>query len=175
MPMRFLPTPLPGVILVETEPSGDVRGHFARLYCPDEFARAGIAFVPTQTSVSFNRARHTLRGMHYCGEPENKLVRCTRGRIFDVALDLRRDSPAFRRWFAAELDPLRANALYIPSGVAHGFLSLEPETDVFYQIDRRYRPGFDAGVRWNDPQFAIDWPADPAVIDPRDRDFPDFV
>jgi dTDP-4-dehydrorhamnose 3,5-epimerase len=175
MPMRFLPTELPGVTVVEPEPIGDARGHFARLFCPDEFARAGIAFVPTQTSLSFNRARHTLRGMHYCVEPEAKLVRCTRGRIFDVALDLRRDSAAFRRWFAVELDPVRAQALYIPSGVAHGFLSLEPETDILYQIDRPYRPGFDAGVRWNDPQFAIDWPAVPSVIDPRDRDFADFV
>jgi dTDP-4-dehydrorhamnose 3,5-epimerase len=173
--MRFLPTALTGVTVVEPEPTGDARGHFARLYCPDEFARAGLAFVPTQTSLSFNGVRHTLRGMHYCVEAENKLVRCTRGRIFDVALDLRRDSTTFRRWFAVELDPARANALYIPTGVAHGFLSLEPDTDVLYQIDRRYRPGFDAGVRWNDPQFAIAWPAVPAVIGPRDRDFPDFV
>ncbi len=172
--MRFVPTALPGVMVVEPEPIGDARGHFARLYCPDEFAGAGIAFVPAQTSLSFNRARHTLRGMHYCLEPEAKLVRCTRGRIFDVALDLRRDSATFRRWFAVELDPVRANALYIPSGVAHGFLSLAPETDVLYQIDRRYRPGFDAGVRWNDPQFSIAWPAVPTVIDPRDRDCPDF-
>jgi dTDP-4-dehydrorhamnose 3,5-epimerase len=173
--MRFSPTALPGVTVVEPESIGDERGHFARLYCPDEFARAGITFVPTQTSVSYNGARHTLRGMHYCVEPEAKLVRCTRGRIFDVALDLRRGSPTFRRWVAAELDPIGARALYIPAGVAHGFLSLEPETDVFYQIDRRYRPGFDVGVRWNDPQFAIDWPALPQVIDPRDRDFPDFT
>jgi dTDP-4-dehydrorhamnose 3,5-epimerase len=175
MPMRFLPTALPGVMLVEPEPTGDARGHFARLFCSDEFARAGIAFVPTQTSLSFNRARHTLRGMHYCREREAKLVRCTRGRIFDVALDLRRDSATFRRWLAVELDPVRAHALYIPAGVAHGFLSLEPETDVLYQIDRPYRPGFDAGVRWNDPQFAINWPAAPAVIDARDRDFADFA
>jgi dTDP-4-dehydrorhamnose 3,5-epimerase len=175
MPMRFLPTVLPGVTIVEPEPVSDARGHFTRLSCPDEFARAGIAFVPTQTSLSFNRARHTLRGMHYCLEPEAKLVRCTRGRIFDIAVDLRRDSATFRRWFGLELDPVRAHALYVPSGVAHGFLSLEPDSDVLYQIDRRYRPGFDAGVRWNDPQFAIDWPAVPAVIDPRDRDFPDFV
>jgi dTDP-4-dehydrorhamnose 3,5-epimerase len=173
--MRFLPTALPGVTVVEPEPVNDERGHFARLYCPDEFARAGIAFAPTQTSLSFNRVRHTLRGMHYCVEAENKLVRCTRGRIFDVALDLRRDSTTFRRWFAVELDAARANALYIPSGVAHGFLSLEPDTDVLYQIDRPYRPGSDAGVRWNDPQFAVAWPAVPAMIGARDRDYLDFV
>lgn len=173
--MRFSPTALPGVTVVEPEPIGDERGHFARLYCPEEFARAGIAFIPTQTSVSFNRARHTLRGMHYCVEPEAKLVRCTRGRMFDVALDLRRESPTFRRWVSVELDPIGGRALYIPTGVAHGFLSLEPDTDVLYQIDRPYRPGFDAGVRWNDSQFAIAWPAAPAVIDPRDRDRPDFA
>jgi dTDP-4-dehydrorhamnose 3,5-epimerase len=173
--MRFLPTAVSGVTLIEPEPISDERGHFARLYCPDEFARAGIGFVAMQTSLSFNRACHTLRGMHYCVEPERKLVRCTRGRIFDVALDIRRDSATFRRWVGVELDPMEARALYIPAGVAHGFLSLEPDSDVVYQIDRRYRPGFDAGVRWNDPQFAIEWPAMPAVIDRRDRDFPDFV
>jgi dTDP-4-dehydrorhamnose 3,5-epimerase len=172
--MRFVATALPGVTLIEPETIGDDRGHFARLYCPDEFARAGIKFVPTQTSLSFNRALHTLRGMHYCLEPEAKLVRCTRGRIFDVAVDTRRDSPTFRRWFGVELDPVKAQGLHIPAGVAHGFLTLEPDSDVLYQIDRRYRPGFDAGARWNDPQFAIEWPAAPVVIDPRDRDFPDF-
>jgi dTDP-4-dehydrorhamnose 3,5-epimerase len=174
MPMRFEPTTLPGVTLIEPEPIADVRGHFARLYCPDEFARAGIKFLPTQTSLSFNRALHTLRGMHYCLEPEAKLVRCTRGRVFDVAVDIRRDSPTFRHWFGVELDPTHAHALYIPAGVAHGFLTLEPDSDVLYQIDRHYRPGFDAGMRWNDAQFAIEWPTAPIVIDPRDRDFPDF-
>ena len=173
--MRFVPTALPGVTLIEPEPIADDRGHFARLYCPDEFTDAGIKFLPTQTSLSFNRALHTLRGMHYCLEPEAKFVRCTRGRIFDVAVDIRRDSPTFLRWFGVELDPILARGLYIPAGVGHGFLSLEPDSDVLYQIDRRYRPGFDAGVRWNDPDFAIDWPAVPAVIDPRDRDFPDFA
>jgi dTDP-4-dehydrorhamnose 3,5-epimerase len=172
--MRFLSTALPGVTLIEPEPVSDNRGSFARLYCPNEFGRAGIAFTPTQTSLSFNRARHTLRGMHYCLEPEAKLVRCTRGRIFDVAIDTRRDSSTFRRWFGVELDPLHARALYIPAGLAHGFLTLEADTDVLYQIDRPYRPGFDTGTRWNDPQFAIGWPADPVVIDPRDRDWPDF-
>jgi dTDP-4-dehydrorhamnose 3,5-epimerase len=172
--MRFVPTTVSGVTLIEPEPISDQRGHFARLFCPQEFANAGIAFAPTQTSVSFNRAHHTLRGMHFCREPEAKLVRCTRGRIFDVAVDVRRDSPTFRRWFGVGLDPIRASALYIPAGVAHGFLTIEPDSDVFYQIDRQYRPGFDAGVRWNDPLFAIAWPAEPVVIDPRDRDFPDF-
>jgi dTDP-4-dehydrorhamnose 3,5-epimerase len=113
--------------------------------------------------------------MHYCVEPEAKLVRCTRGRIFDVVVDIRRDSTTFRRWFGVELDPIQARGLYIPPGLAHGFLSLEPDSDVIYQIDRPYRPGFDAGLRWNDPQFAIEWPAMPVVIDPRDRDFPDFA
>jgi dTDP-4-dehydrorhamnose 3,5-epimerase len=173
--MRFHPTALSGVTLIEPQPVSDDRGHFARLYCPDEFARAGIDFTPTQTSLSFNRARHTLRGMHYCLEPEAKLVRCTRGRVFDVAVDIRRDSPTFGRWFGVELDPVDARGLYIPPGLAHGFLTLEPDSDVIYQIDRPYRPGFDAGLRWNDPRFAIQWPAMPAVIDPRDRDYPDFA
>ena len=112
IPMRFVPTTRPGVTLIDPEPIADDSGHFARLYCPDEFARAGIEFIPTQTSLSFNHALHTLRGMHYCLEPEAKLVRCTRGRIFDVAVDIRRDSPTFRRWFGVELDPTHARTVH---------------------------------------------------------------
>jgi dTDP-4-dehydrorhamnose 3,5-epimerase len=172
--MHFRPTAVSDVTLIEPSPIRDHRGHFVRLYCPDEFAAAQIEFTPTQTSLSSNHARHTLRGMHYCLEPEAKLVRCTRGKIYDVAVDVRRNSATFRRWFGVELDPVRSLALYIPAGVAHGFLTLEPDSDVLYQIDRPYRPGFDAGVRWDDPQFAIEWPAAPQVIDARDRNFLDF-
>jgi dTDP-4-dehydrorhamnose 3,5-epimerase len=172
--MRFLPTGVDGVRLVEPEPQSDERGFFARLYCPQEFAAAGIAFSPQQTSLSHNRRRLTLRGLHYTTEPEAKLVRCTRGRVFDVAVDIRNDSPTFRRWCGFELDATGARALFIPAGVAHGFLSLEDDCDVLYQIDRIYRPGFDAGLRWDDPAFAIAWPARPEVISPRDAAYPDF-
>ena len=173
--MQFLPTGIDGVHLVEPKPEADERGFFARLYCPQEFAAAGIAFSPRQTSLSYNRCRLTLRGLHYTTEPEAKLVRCTRGRIFDVAVDIRKASPTFMHWCGYELDAIDARALFIPAGVAHGFLTLADASDVLYQIDRIYRPGFDAGVRWDDPAFAIAWPARPEVISSRDAAFPNFT
>src|SRR5256885_414572 len=117
--MRFESTFIEGLFRIEAEPSQDERGAFMRLTCPQAFAATGIAFAPQQTSLSQNRKRFTLRGLHYCAEPETKLVRCTRGRIFDVALDLRKGSSSYRRWFAADLDPERATALLVPPGVAH--------------------------------------------------------
>jgi dTDP-4-dehydrorhamnose 3,5-epimerase len=172
--MRFEPTKISGVHIVEADRVSDDRGYFARLCCPIEMKAVGIDFEPKQTSLSYNAARGTLRGMHYCTVPESKLVRCIRGRVFDVAVDLRPDSPSRRQWVGTELDPDRANALYIPAGVAHGFLTLEAGSEVLYQIDRIYVPGFDAGVRWNDPAFAIEWPAPPSVIHPRDEAYPLF-
>lgn len=172
--MRFSGTGIEGVLIVDPEPHEDERGFFARLSCPVEFADAHIAFSPNQTSISRNTARHTLRGMHYCLEPEPKLVRCVRGRILDVVFDIRRDSPTFGRAAGVELDPNGLRGLFIPAGVAHGFLTLEPDSDVLYQIERIYRPGFDAGLRWNDPRFAFDWPARPAIIGARDAQWPDF-
>lgn len=172
--MRFVAANIEGVFLVEPDLHTDARGFFTRLACPQEFAAAGISFEPRQTSLSRNTARHTLRGMHYCREPEAKLVRCVRGRIFDAVFDIRPESPTFRRTFAAELDADNARALFIPPGVAHGFLTLEAESDVLYQMDRLYRPGFDAGLRWNDPGFALNWPAPPAVVDARDAGWADF-
>ncbi|HET9715214.1 MAG TPA: dTDP-4-dehydrorhamnose 3,5-epimerase [Pseudolabrys sp.] len=170
--MRFQATKISGVFIVESELIRDERGFFARLCCPVEMKAAGIEFEPKQTSISHNSKHGTLRGLHYCTVPEAKLVRCVRGRVFDVAVDLRPNSPSHRQWVGTELDPERANAMYIPSGVAHGFLTLEPDSEVLYQIDRIYVPGFDAGVRWNDPAFAIDWPAQPIVIHPRDEAYP---
>lgn len=174
--MKFVPTPIAGVVRVEAQPHPDDRGLFARLHCPDEFAAAGIAFAPAQTSVSRNPRAFTLRGLHYQAAPhaETKLVRVTRGRVFDVAVDLRPDSATYRQWTAAELSADNLAALLIPEGVAHGFLTLEPDTDVFYQIAPAYRPGHDAGVRWNDPAFGIVWPATPTLISDRDAGYPDF-
>lgn len=173
--MHFEPTRIDGVYLVLADPIADDRGHFARLYSTDEFSEAGIVFSPVQTSLSYNRRKLTLRGMHYTTEPEAKLVRCTRGRIFDVAVDIRRNSSTFGRWCGFELDAVAGRGMYIPAGVAHGFLTMDDESDVLYQIDRIYRPGFDSGVRWNDPAFSISWPAEPAIIHPRDAAFPDFL
>lgn len=174
--MRFTPTSLPGVIVAEADIASDERGAFARLYCPEEFAAAGIAFTSTQVNLSTNPALHTLRGLHYQEPPraEAKLVRCVRGRAYDVALDLRPDSPAFGRWEAVELDAETMRALFLPEGIAHGFLTLAPDTHILYQMGRCHEPGFGRGVRWNDPAFAIAWPAEPAVISPRDATYPDF-
>lgn len=175
--IRFSPTDIPGVVIVDLEPTRDARGFFARLHCPDEFARAGHPFIPAQTSLSRNLEAGTLRGLHYEPPPreEVKLVRVTRGRTFDVAVDLRRDSPVYRRWIAVELSAETGRALLIPRGVAHGFITLEPETDVLYQIDRMFEPGHGLGVRWDDPAFGIEWPRTPKVISERDAGYADYA
>ena len=174
--MRFTETGIAGVVLVDVEPLEDERGSFARLQCPEEFAAAGYPFKPEQTSLSRNPILGTLRGLHYqpATNAETKLVRVVRGRIFDVAVDLRRGSPTHWRWTAAELSADNASALMIPEGVAHGFLTLEPDTDVLYQISPAFTPGHEAGVRWNDPAFGISWPSAPALISPRDAAYPDY-
>jgi dTDP-4-dehydrorhamnose 3,5-epimerase len=174
--MRFTETEIAGVVVVDIDPHADARGSFARLQCPDEFAAAGHGFTPAQTSLSRNPRAGTLRGMHYQPAPhgEMKLVRAVRGRIFDVAVDLRADSPTHRRWTATELSADNARALLIPEGVAHGFVTLEDDTDVLYQISPAFRPGHEAGVRWNDPAFAIFWPRAPELISDRDAAYPDY-
>jgi dTDP-4-dehydrorhamnose 3,5-epimerase len=173
--MRFEPTAIAGVTVVELDPARDDRGFFARLHCPDEFAAAGHPFTPVQTSLSRNDAAFTLRGLHLEAAPheEAKLVRVTRGRIFDVAVDLRPDSPTYLQWTGAELSAETGRALLIGRGMAHGFLTLEPDTDVIYQIDRMFEPGHGRGARWNDPAFGILWPATPQVISDRDATYPD--
>jgi dTDP-4-dehydrorhamnose 3,5-epimerase len=175
--MRFLPTAIAGVVQIELEPSADERGFFARLHCPAEFEQAGHAFVPTQTSLSRNVHAFTLRGLHYEAPPraETKLVRVTRGRIFDVAVDLRPDSPTFRQWVGVELSAENGRALLIGAGMAHGFLTLEADTDVLYQIDRMFEPGHGRGARWDDPAFDVAWPEKPLVISARDAEYPDFT
>jgi dTDP-4-dehydrorhamnose 3,5-epimerase len=175
--MRFTETAISGVVVVDIEARKDERGAFARLQCPDEFAAAGHPFAPAQTSLSRNPHPGTLRGLHYQRAPnaETKLVRVVRGRMFDVALDLRPESPTYRRWVAEELSAENGRALLIPEGVAHGFLTLEPDTDILYQISPAFQPGHEAGVRWDDPAFAIAWPAQPALISPRDATYPDFT
>jgi dTDP-4-dehydrorhamnose 3,5-epimerase len=173
--MRFSPTAIAGVVVVDIDPSTDDRGSFARLHCPEEFAAAGYPFVPAQTSLSRNTAAFTLRGLHYeaASHEEVKLVRATRGRIFDVAVDLRPGSPTYLNWTGTELSAQSGRALLIGQGLAHGFITLEDDTDVLYQIDRIFEPGHGQGVRWNDPTFAIAWPAQPQVISERDATYPD--
>lgn len=175
--MRFVSTEVDGAMVVEFEGHADSRGYFARTFCEEEFARAGIAIRIVQTNISRNPERLTLRGMHYQAEPhgEPKIVQCVRGRIFDVAVDLRPHSPTFRRWAGVELDPGENRAFYIPAGCAHGFLTLEADSDIVYLMGAPFVPGSGRGVRWNDPAFGIEWPDAPAEMSERDADFPDFA
>lgn len=174
--MRLHLTRLPMVFAVESFAHEDARGGFRRTWCADSFARARIDFVPRQASLSTNTAAHTLRGMHWQEGPhaEQKLVRCIAGAIWDVAVDLRPDSPTHLHWHAEELSAEEGNALFLPRGVAHGFLTLTSGAVVEYLIDTPHAPEAARGVRWNDPAFAINWPHPPAVISGRDRDWPDF-
>ncbi|HTO81831.1 MAG TPA: dTDP-4-dehydrorhamnose 3,5-epimerase [Methylomirabilota bacterium] len=175
--MKLLPTPIPGVVQVELQPQTDERGSFARTYCEATFRAHGLEPVGVQCNVSVNPKRGTLRGLHFQAPPaeEAKLVRCARGWIFDVAVDLRRDSPTFRQWFGVELDGERGNGLYIPRGCAHGFLTLADDTVVDYRMGAAYVAELARGVRWNDPAFAIAWPFAPLHIGERDAAYPDFV
>jgi dTDP-4-dehydrorhamnose 3,5-epimerase len=172
--LKFLETEIAGVYEIEAEPRHDERGFFARIYCPDEFAASGVDFRSTQINLSRNTAPFTLRGMHWQDPPfaEAKLVRATAGAAHDVVVDLRRDSPTFRRWIARRLDAKLANALYIPEGCAHGFLTLEPETDLLYQMSRPFVPGQARGMRFDDPGIGIAWPAAPAVVSEADLAWP---
>ena len=174
--MKFLPTPLGGAHVVELEPQEDERGYFARSFCREEFAQRGLKSEFAQCSVSLNHRRGTLRGMHYQVKPhqEAKLVRCTRGRIQDVIVDLRAGSPSFKQWLAVELSADNSRMLYVPEGFAHGFLTLADDTEVFYQISEVHHPESARGFRWNDPAFGIAWPAPVQVISDRDRDYPNF-
>lgn len=175
--MKFTQSSLPGAYVVELEPIGDERGFFARMWCREEFQALGLSTVVEQSSISFNRRKGTLRGMHYQAAPreEVKLVRCTRGAIYDVILDLRADSPAFCRWFAVELTPGNGKMVYIPAGFAHGYQTLADESEVLYQISEAYRPEMARGVRWNDPAFQIEWPIRNPILSARDRSFQDFA
>lgn len=172
--MRFSETAIPGAYLVEIEPLGDERGFFARSWCADEFAKHGLNARLEQCNISYNKKRGTLRGMHYQTNPfpEAKLVRCTMGAIYDVILDLRRDSATFRSWEAFELSAANRRMLYIPEGVAHGFQSLLDDSEVFYQMSEFYHPECALGVRWDDPAFAVEWPVPDPVMSERDRSYP---
>jgi dTDP-4-dehydrorhamnose 3,5-epimerase len=174
--MRFEPTAIPGVVEIHATPAGDDRGAFLRTWCRESFAAAGIDFAPSQISLSENRALHTLRGMHWQAAPaeERKLIRCVRGAVHDVALDLRDGSPTRLRSVGVVLSAAARNAIFIPAGCAHGFLTLTEDAVLEYMIDAPYAPEQARGVRWDDPAFGIAWPAAPAVIGARDRAWPDF-
>ena len=173
--MKFTPTKIAGVWLIEMERHEDERGWFARSWCAEEFAARGLNPRLSQCSVSFNKKKGTLRGMHWQAAPhaEAKLVRCTRGAIYDVALDLRPNSATFKQWVGVELTPENGYALYVPEGCAHGFQTLADDTEVFYQISERHHPDSARGVRWDDSVFCIRWPlADMPILSQHDAAIP---
>jgi dTDP-4-dehydrorhamnose 3,5-epimerase len=174
--MKFHETKLPGVYEIHLDPVVDARGFFARSWCRKEFEDHGLNGNLVQCSVSLNSRKGTLRGLHCQAAPfaEVKVVRCTAGAIYDVVLDLRRQSPTFKQWFAAVLSAENRYSLYVPEGCAHGFLTLTDKSEVLYQMSEFYHPEAGHGVRWNDPAFQIAWPEKVEVISERDRNYPDF-
>lgn len=170
-------TKLPGVFIIDVQRLEDERGFFGRSFCWHEFAQKGLNPEIAQCNISFNRYAGTLRGMHYQEAPhaEDKLIRCTRGSLYDVIIDLRPQSPTFKQWFSLELTEDDPKMLYIPKGCAHGFQTLKDNTEIFYQMSEFYHPESARGVRWNDPVFRIDWRAGiPMILSERDRNWPDY-
>lgn len=174
--MIFTETKLKGAFVIELEKFEDDRGFFALSWSASEFGRRGLEAELAECNVSSNKKKHTLRGMHYQEEPDgqSKLVRCTLGSIYDVVIDLRASSPTYKQWAALELSAANHLMLYVPRGFAHGFQTLEDNSEVFYQMSSPYVPESGRGVRWNDPAFGIEWPAGDRVIFQRDNEFPDF-
>jgi dTDP-4-dehydrorhamnose 3,5-epimerase len=174
--MKVLETKLPGVFEIYLEPYPDERGFFARSWCQKEFESYNLNPKVVQCNVSFNLRRGTLRGIHYQAAPfpEAKLVRCTMGAIYDVVVDLRSQSPTFRDWVGVKLTAENRHMLYVPEGCGHGFLTLEDNTEIFYQMSEFYHPELARGVRWNDPAIHIVWPAAVEVISERDRTYADL-
>lgn len=174
--MKLEPAGIEGALRILPEPVRDERGFFARTFCARALEEAGHAFQVAQANISHNQHAGTLRGLHFQAEPEPdpKIVRCERGAIWDVAVDLRPASPTYLQWTAAELTAQNGHALLIPAGCAHGFITLTADTQVLYLMGAFYRPELARGVRWNDPAFAIDWPRPPEVMSERDRGWPDY-
>lgn len=174
--MIFTPTPLAGAFLIAPEPKADARGFFARSWCREEARTHGIEIEWVQSNISFNHRRGTLRGMHYQAPAwEAKLVRVMRGAIFDAIVDLRPSSPTHGQHFSVVLSAGRRDMLFVPPGCAHGFLSLEDETEIFYEMSELYRPEQARGFRYDDPQFAIPWPAGEKILSDRDRGLPCYA
>ncbi len=172
--MIFRETPLAGCHVIELEPVRDQRGFFARMACEDEFGERGLNGRFVQTNLNWNQRPATLRGIHFQSEPyqEAKLVRCTRGRLFDVAVDLREGSPTRFQWFGLELDDRSRTALYVPEGFGHGYVTLEADTELIYQTTARYHPPSAGGVRWDDPALDVAWPVEPELVSAADRSWP---
>jgi dTDP-4-dehydrorhamnose 3,5-epimerase len=175
--MQFLDTPVHGAFILNPTLIPDDRGYFAETFHASQFAARGLDVNVAQVNLSYNDRRHTLRGLHYQVAPheETKIVRCVRGSVFDVVLDLRRDSPTYGKWHGVELSAVNRLGLYVPKGCAHGYQTLEDQTEVHYLVSSHYAPSAYRGVRWNDPQFGIVWPDCPErLMHPRDGSYPDF-
>jgi len=174
--MVFVETPLSGAYVIEVEKHEDERGFFARSWCVREFGAMGLDPQLVQCNVSFNKLKGTLRGLHYQIPPhaEVKLVRCTKGSLFDVIIDLRKDSPTFLKWFAVELTGTNHRMLYIPKLFAHGFQTLEDDTEIFYQMSEFYEPAASKGLRWNDPRLGINWPDAGRTMSQKDQGYPNL-
>ena len=174
--MQFNKTPLVGAYTIDLDKLGDDRGFFARLYCSDEFSNAGLINSFVQINNSLTKEKGTLRGMHYQLPPvaEVKVVRCVRGSLFDMILDIRPDSPTFGKYYGETLSAENRRMMYVPQGFAHGFLTLEDDTEAFYLVSSPYGPEQERGIRFNDPEFKMDWPLEPEEISEKDRSWPDF-
>lgn len=174
--MIFKEGRIKGVYLIETEPIKDQRGNFARTFCAREFERQGIEFNIVQSNTSFNKKRGTLRGMHYQDKPheEAKLIRCTRGSVYDLIIDLREDSPTYKQWEAFEISAENKQLIYVPKGFAHGFQTIEDNTEVTYQMSAFYHEASSKGLRWNDPAFGLVWPLDHPILSVKDHNYTDF-
>ncbi len=172
LPMIFIPTSLNGAYLIQPEPIEDERGFFARMFCKDEFKKQGIDFSCVQCNLSYNGKKGTLRGMHYQAAPheEAKIVSCVRGSIFDVIVDIRPNSPTYKKWYGAELTAKNHSMLYVPKGFAHGFQTLEDDCEVFYMMGEYYHPESARGMRWDDDQVGIEWPIKITSISKSDAD-----
>jgi dTDP-4-dehydrorhamnose 3,5-epimerase len=174
--MRFVATEIPGAFIIALDAQCDERGFFARTFCEEAFAAAGIHMHALQANLSYNARARTLRGLHYqTPYEEPKLVQCVRGQVWDVALDLRPSSPAYGQSVGVNLSPEARQLFFIPPGCAHGFLTLTDDADLLYLMGAPFIPGGARGVRWNDPAFRITWPAEPAILSARDAGYPDFV
>lgn len=174
--MQFKQTPLQGAYTIDLDKKGDDRGFFARFFCTNEFKAQGLDHEFFQVNNSLSAYKGTLRGMHYQLHPkaESKLVRCIKGALYDVILDMRPDSSTFGKWFGAELTEENRRMMYVPKGFAHGFITLTDDTEALYMVSEFYAPDLERGIRWNDPRFNIEWPLDPVVVSPKDQQHPDF-
>lgn len=174
--MKFIPTPLEGAFLIDLEKRSDERGFFARLFCTEEFAKHGLETVFLQANNSMSVDKGILRGMHYQLPPaeEVKLVRCIQGSFYDVIIDLRPESETYGKWFGEVLSQTNRRMMYVPRGFAHGFLTLEPNSEVLYMVSTPYSKHLERGIRWNDPTFNIQWPETPTIVSERDQQHPDF-